>query len=455
MEVTTRPSNRRRTAQKDRIAVIGAGIAGLSAAWLLSRDHKVSLFEANDYAGGHSHTLDVEIADVRFPVDTGFIVYNPQNYPNLTALFDLLHVPTSPSRMSFSVSLEGGRFEYAGGTPLGLIAQPANLVNPTYWQMLAGIVRFYMASSRYIGDRRFRHMTLGQLLAHQGYSAAFVDRHLAPMGAAIWSSDCEHILDFPARQFIRFFDNHGLTRFAGRPEWRTVAGGSRRYVDLIIGTLRDRVHLSAPVARVTHDALGTLLHFHDRQAMRFDQVVFACHADQALRLIEQPDPALQQALGAVRYRDSRVVLHTDIRQMPRRRLAWASWNFIDDGTGACMVSYWMNRLQPLPVETPVIVTLNPRRAIDPRLVLAELSYSHPVMDTEARRAQQRIWQMQGNSDFWFCGAWLGDGFHEDGIQAGLATAEMLGGRARPWQLPGQNRRIGLPDTLSQWKNLAA
>ena len=438
-----------------RIAVIGSGISGLSAAWLLNRDHRVSVFEANDYPGGHSHTVDVSVGGREFAVDTGFIVYNPTNYPNLTALFDLLGVHTSPSNMSFAVSLDQGRFEYAGGTPLGLVARLANLVSPPFWRMLAGIVRFYHNSTRYGHDAKFADLTLGELLARQGYSRDFIERHLAPMGAAIWSSDCDSILDFPAQPFIRFFDNHGLTRFVGRPGWRTVTGGSRRYVDRLISDLREPVQLSTPVTAVTRGQRNATLRFGDGHEEVFDQVVFACHADQALALMTNPDAAQARALSNLRYCDNRVVLHTDTSLMPSRRLAWASWNFIQ-GTGQqCMVSYWMNRLQPLPVTQPVIITLNPQRPVDPDLVLGQFDYAHPVMDSSALSARQQVWQLQGRGNTWFCGAWLGDGFHEDGIQSGLAVAEMLGGHPRPWYIPGQNRRIGLEDMLLSRQELAA
>lgn len=445
--IETIANRQQATGGRRRIAVVGAGISGLSAAWLLSQHHRVTLFEANDYPGGHSHTVDVDIDRKTFPVDTGFIVYNPVNYPNLTALFRLLDVPTASSNMSFSVSLDQGRFEYAGGTPFGLMAQPANLVRPAFWQMLAGIARFYRRSRRYTLDTALADMTLGELLAQQGYSPAFILYHLAPMGAAIWSSDRDSILDFPARSFMRFLDNHGLTRFVGRPAWRTVTGGSRGYVERITDSFRDCIRLSLPVKKISHAHQGVTLHFHDRSSMAFDQVVLACHADQALALIEGPSAAQREALGAFEYRNNPVVLHADPAQMPKRRLAWASWNFIEGEGNTCMVSYWMNRLQPLPVDTPVIVTLNPQRDINPAFILGEFDYAHPVMNQRALQARQSVWRLQGKGNLWFCGAWLGDGFHEDGIQSGLAVAELLGGEPRPWQLPGQNGRIGLADTI--------
>lgn len=437
--------------QPKRIAVIGSGIAGLSAAWLLSRNHHVTVYEANDYIGGHSNTVDVTVGGTTFPVDTGFIVFNPQNYPNLTALFDKLDVPTTKTDMSFSVSVDDGGFEYAGGDGAGLLAQKSNLLRPRFWSMVRGILRFYKAADAYCCDPELERMTLRALLAHDGYSQAFIEDHLAPMGAAIWSSNSQDILEYPAASFLRFFMNHGLVQLKDRPQWRTVTGGSREYVKRLVAGLKTPVKLKTPVAFVEEQGTAVTIGTEDQGSADYDEVVFACHSDQALRLIKNPSRAQQAVLGDLRYSKNHVVLHTDTSLMPKRRAAWASWNYVErrreaNQTGPA-VSYWMNSLQPLPTKTPVIVTLNPDRAIDPDKVLGSYDYEHPIFDQAALAAKAKVWDLQGGARMWFAGAYLGDGFHEDGIQAGLAVAEMLGGARRPWSRPAQNARIGFGDRL--------
>jgi predicted NAD/FAD-binding protein len=440
------PSNKK-------IAIIGTGIAGLSAAWTLHKHNDLTIFEANDYIGGHSHTVDVTVDQVRFPVDTGFIVFNPQNYPNLVSLFDHLDVPTTPTDMSFSASMDDRSFEYAGGTNTGLLAQPTNLLRPRFWRMIKDILRFYRASEDLINDPSLINLSLRQLLARDGYSKAFIEDHLAPMGAAIWSSNSQDILDYPALSFLKFFRNHGLTQLSDRPAWRTVTGGSREYVDRLTAEFSDRIYLSTPVASVTKVKQGVEITTQDGSRQSFDEVIFACHSDQALRLIENPTTDQASVLGNLTYCTNEVVLHTDVTSMPKRRAAWASWNYLEAPSGdartseAPAVSYWMNQLQQLPVDTPVIVTLNPNRAIDPGKVLGRYEYDHPVFDMASLEARRRVWPLQGRDNMWFCGAYLGDGFHEDGIQAGLAVAELLGGVARPWHVAGQNERVGLKDML--------
>ncbi len=433
------------------IAVIGTGIAGLSCAWLLNKSANITLYEANDYIGGHSNTVDIVVGGKTIPVDTGFIVYNPTNYPNLTALFDMLDVPTKGTDMSFSVSLDDGRFEYSGGDGFGLLAQPMNLLRPRFWKMISGILRFYKMSDAFLAESDGEDISLRDLLSRHGFTEAFIKDHLAPMGAAIWSSNCDDILDYPAASFLRFFKNHGLVQLTDRPAWRTVMGGSREYVRRLTAPFGDKIRLSDPVEQVRK--LGSKLELITRTGERalYDHVVFACHSDQALRLIDQPDGKAAGALSAMRYSRNQVALHSDISLMPRRKAAWASWNYIErrdmGHTAGPAVSYWMNRLQHLDTDHPVIVTLNPDRDIRRDLVHGWYDYEHPVFDRASHAARQQLWASQGTDNMWFCGAYLGDGFHEDGIQAGLAVAELLGGVSRPWFRPGQNVRIGLADTL--------
>jgi len=442
---------------KQNIAIIGSGISGLSAAWLLSKQHNVTIFEANDYIGGHSATVDIDVGGKSIPVDTGFIVYNAPNYPNLTALFQALDVTTQDTDMSFSASIKGGAFEYAAGNDLrGLFAQKTNLFKPRFWRMLRDLFRFYKNAPDYLASEDFADFTLGDLLKHDKYSEAFIKDHLGPMGAAIWSSDATEILDYPAQSFLKFFQNHGLLERQNKPQWRTVIGGSREYVNKITTGFKDNIRLNTPALKIIPKAGGVDIK-SSTGLESFDQVVLACHADQALALL--PENMLEQKsiLKQLPYRMNKVVLHSDTTLMPRRRKAWASWNYIartreDD---APAVSYWMNRLQHLPTDVPVIVTLNPNGPIDPDKILGEYNYSHPTFNFEALKAKQAVWSFQGEQNIWYCGAYLGDGFHEDGIQSGLAVAELLGGTTRPWHKQNQNARIGLRDTLTSNVKIAA
>ncbi|MCK0070880.1 NAD(P)/FAD-dependent oxidoreductase [Kordiimonas laminariae] len=434
----------------NRIAVVGSGISGLSAAWHLARSHDVTLYEANDYLGGHTHTVEITVDGVKFPVDTGFIVFNPQNYPNLTAFFDHLGIETRETDMSFSASIDDGNFEYAGGDGGGLLAQPSNVLLPKFWSMISGILKFYRRSDRYAEDSAFNDLTLGELLEREKYSKAFIEGHLAPMGAAIWSSDNSNILKYPAKSFLKFFNNHGLTRITNRPVWRTVVNGSVSYVRAIEKKLSgiSDIRLNAGVEKVTSEG-GKVCVFSQGKSEIFDQVVLACHSDQARNLLKGFDH-FQDLLRPLRYSENTVVLHSDLSLMPKRKKAWASWNYIGR-TGAHTqrpaISYWMNQLQDLPVKTPVIVTLNPDRPIDPDLTYGTFEYDHPVFDQAALAAKGDVWSSQGHDNIWLAGAYLGDGFHEDGIQSGLAVAEMISGCRRPWSCKDQNKRIGLPNLI--------
>ena len=412
-----------------RIAVVGSGIAGLGSALLLTRQgHAVTLFEAAREPGGHAHTLDVTLDGRTFPVDIGFLVFNDRTYPRLTRLFDELGVASVPSDMSFSVRNDRAGLEWAGTTIGTLFAQPRNLLRPAYWRMIADIVRFNREATSLQTGGRVWSVTLGEYLDAESYSQAFRDWYLVPMAAAIWSSPARDILDFPLPSFVRFCHNHGLLSIADRPLWRTVAGGSREYVARIVARLDD-VRVASPVKRVRRLAAGVEIDTAARSAERFDGVVLACHSDQALALLADPSHDEARLLAAVRYQPNRVILHTDTKLLPRSRRVWSSWNYLtaEDPRGErpVAVSYLINRLQPLPTTTPVIVTLNPPFEPDSRLVIAEHDYAHPLLDTKAVTAQRSIAFMQGRRRTWYAGAWLGHGFHEDGLASAHAVAESV------------------------------
>lgn len=430
--------------RKLHIAVVGAGAAGLSAAWLLSRTHRVTLIEKDDRLGGHAHTASLE-ARGGPNVDTGFIVYNEPCYPNFTAWMRELDVATEGSDMSFAVSRDDGRFEYAGGPPLGLLAQPGLPLKPRFWRMLRDLVRFYREAPGDIPPDSTE--TLGQYLATRGYSQDFLDDHLLPFGAAVWSTSRDSMLDYPAAAFIRFCENHGLLKLTNRPQWRTVSGGSVSYVKAVHAALLANggaVRTDFSVSRVQRDADGVTVHSRDGDALVADHVVLASHADQSLQCLEDPDALEQELLQPFAYESNLAILHTDIRFLPRRRRAWCSWNYVER-SGAdpsrVSVSYWMNRLQNLPGPTEYIVTLNPAEPPEPSRILRTSRYEHPVFTAETWLAQQRLWSLQGRRRTWFCGSYFGAGFHEDAVQSGLAVAEQLGGAQRPWRLADPSSRI--------------
>ncbi|QKV20496.1 FAD-dependent oxidoreductase [Oricola thermophila] len=428
-----------------KIAVVGSGIAGLSAAWLLSRKHNVTLYEANDRLGGHTNTLDVDTPEGRVAVDTGFIVYNRQNYPNLSALFDRLGVATNETEMSFAFSLGNGAYEYSGSGVHGFFGQWRNTVSRRHWRLLRDISRFFSTARARI-ETLPSDMSLGDFLHSEGYSPWFVTDHIVPMGAAIWSTNARDMLRFPARSFVDFYDNHGMLQFAQPAYWRTVTGGSRNYVARLIADSDMEIVSGAAVRRLVRHSDYVLVCDERGVSRPFDHVVIASHADQALAMLDRPDDAEAKILSGFRYQDNLAVLHRDRRWMPRRRRLWSSWNYIasaDPGEGLC-VTYWMNRLQRLDTKTDLFVTLNPTAPIHAKAVDAEIPYRHPVFDGRSARAQREMWSIQGSRRTWFCGSYLGYGFHEDGIQSGLAVAEMLGGTRRPWDVENESGRLSLP-----------
>ncbi len=413
------------------IAVVGSGIAGLGAAWALSRNHRVTVYEEALRLGGHARTVHVDDGDRSVPVDTGFIVYNERNYPNLVQLFEFLGVATEPSEMSFSVSMGGGRFEYRARA-LGLLGQPSNLADRGYRRMITDIVRFSREASR-LGT--VRPETTCEFLDREGYSQSFRRDFLLPMVACIWSSNLETMLEYPAPSLIRFLDNHGLLNVLERPAWRTVTGGSREYVARLSASVADRVRLGTAVSSIERsddhvvvaDTLGGL--------ETFDQVVLATHADTSLRILG-PDASAgeRDILSAFRYQENRAVVHRDPAMMPMRRRLWSSWNYLAEDRAAAArdrvsVSYWMNRLQNLNTRLPVLVTLNPVR--EPRGTWSEQTFRHPQFDASAVAAQDGIPSLQGRRRTWYCGSYLGYGFHEDALRAGLEVAAALGSPP-PW-----------------------
>lgn len=435
---------RRRAPEKSLdIAVVGSGISGLSAAWLLSKRNRVVLYEADNRLGGHSHTADA----AGLAVDTGFIVFNESTYPNLTALFDHIGVATKQSDMSFAVSLDDGRLEYSGTGLLGLFAQGRNAISPRFWLMLRDLVRFYRQAPRNVAALGM--MTLDEYLDAAGYGDGFRNDHLYPMAAAIWSTPAAKIGAYPAATFIRFCETHGLLKLIGRPIWRTVAGGSRCYVRVLAGAIPEVVS-NYPIKTIVRTAKGAEIIGLDGHRRHFDHVVIATHADQALKMLADPSSEERRLLGAFDYIANDTVLHSDTRLMPQRRRVWSSWNYMtrDDLDGRRLaVTYWMNRLQGIESDRPLFVTLNPHREIAPEAVLRRVSYSHPRFDARAMQAQKQLWSLQGRRNTWFCGAYFGAGFHEDGLQAGLAVAEALGGVRRPWTVADESGRIHVHDTV--------
>ena len=425
------------------IAVIGTGIAGMAAAWLLESRHSVTVFEQNSWIGGHSHTVNVPSSRGPIGVDTGFIVYNEVSYPNLVAMFDHLDVPTKHSEMSFSASLEQGGFEYAGTDLNGLFGQRRNIVRPRFWRMVKDIVRFYREAPAVLDSAFDPELSLGQYLEREGYDQRFVDDHLLPMGAAIWSTTAAEIAAYPAQAFIRFFQSHGLLSLKDRPQWWTVDGGSREYVRRLTESYRDRIRLVG-VRNVVRQVDKVIVIDHDGDISSYDHVVFASHADETLGMLSDATAEECRLLGAWKYTENRAILHSDPSLMPKRRRVWSSWNFLEgtDNARLC-VTYWMNRLQTLETEEPLFVTLNP--TLEPRAetIHNECKYTHPYFDQAALASQRELWSLQGCRRTWFCGSYFGYGFHEDALQSGLAVAEQLGGVRRPWRVSAESGRIPL------------
>jgi uncharacterized protein len=422
--------------EKRRIAIVGAGVSGLVAASELQRaGHAIDVFEGGPYAGGHTNTVEVETPGGRWAVDTGFIVFNDRNYPNFERMLSELGIPSQPTNMSFSVS-DGRGFEWGTRSPRALFARPGHVLDPQFHRMLLDLVRFNRDAQRLVG-RIGEGPSLRRFLADGDYSDYFVERLLVPQASAVWSADPDELWTFPARFLAEFFDNHGVLQLFGRPAWRTVSGGSRRYVEALIAPFRDRVHLRTPVRRVLRhsDSVEILL---DGSSESFDEVVFAVHSDQALRMLADPSRAEEEVLGAIPYQCNETVLHTDASLMPRRRSAWASWNYhlTEEPSGRTTVTYDMNRLQSLEADPGFLVTLNRTEAIDPKAVVRRVDYAHPVFTPEGVRAQSRWAEISGSRRTHYCGAYWRWGFHEDGVWSALRASRALGGRG-PLAEPGE------------------
>lgn len=410
-----------------KIAIVGSGIAGNVVAHRLQREHDITVYEAASHIGGHTHTHSVEQAGHRYEVDTGFIVFNDRTYPNFIALLQELGVTSQESSMSFSVRNEASGLEYNGTTINSLFAQRRNLLRPSFLGTVCDILRFNREAPALLAEPG-GELPLGEMLVRGRYSRAFIDHYIIPMGAAIWSTDPASMFNFPARFFVRFLHNHGMLTVNDRPVWRTIRGGSARYVEKLTAPFRDRIRLNAPVEWIRRQPGGVIIKVRGTEAQHYDAVFLACHSDQALRLLADPSGKEREVLGAVPYQTNEAVLHTDTRLLPRRRLAWAGWNYhvLPPGHGPIALTYNMNILQRLDAPTPFLVTLNRSDAIDPARIIKRMTYEHPLFTPASVAAQARQRELNGAGGTYYCGAWWGNGFHEDGVvsaQRALADFE--------------------------------
>lgn len=427
-----------------RIAVVGAGIAGLAAARTLARTARVTLYEAGDHFGGHTHTVDVTLGGRTYGVDTGFLVFNERNYPQLAALFAELGVATAPADMSFSAQIPSAGIEWSSASFGAIFAQRSNLLRPAFWNMLGEILRFNRIATRLLQRPGARNRAVledgvGDFLDAHRFSSGFRDWYFLPMVGSIWSCPTEQMLRFPLATLLRFCANHGLLQITGRPQWRSVWGGASTYVDKMLDAIPD-ARLATPVRRVKRLPVGGADVATASGSEHFDAVVLACHSDQSLALLADPSDEEREVLGAIRWQRNRAILHTDARVLPERKAAWAAWNYERSGDSAARensvcLHYLINRLQPLPFDVPVIVSLNPLFEPASALVQGEFHYAHPVFDRRAIAAQARLAALQGRSDTWYCGAWTGHGFHEDGLVSALAVCRALAGAASPPAAP--------------------
>lgn len=427
MRETTFQAPSARLGGRPRIAVIGAGVSGLTAAHRLASTHEVSVFESEPRLGGHSSTIFVETDSGAQPIDTGFIVFNDRNYPNFNELLDEIGAEHVPSSMSFSVSDESGDFEYAGSSPNALYATRSNIVNPRFHRMIGELVRFNREAKRFVRSGANDDISLREYLAVGGYSEFFVERLIVPQVSAVWSADPAQLYEFPARIVFQFFDNHGILELTGRPQWRTIKGGSTEYVKKLTAAFDDGIHTGVAAEAVRRGENGVAIKLSNGAEAVFDEVVIATHSDQALELLVDPTEAERGILGAIPYVDNDVVLHTDTTLLPRRRAARSSWNFhlLDQPRDRTTVTYWMNNLQPIPGDVDYCVTLNLSDKIDPSEVICEQNFSHPVFTAAGLEAQQRHHEISGVNRTHYCGAYWRWGFHEDGVWSGIRAAAAI------------------------------
>lgn len=412
-----------------KIAIIGSGISGLSCGYLLAKQHQLSVFEAGPTIGGHTATKDVEIDGQHYAIDTGFIVFNDWTYPNFIRLMDEIGVQSKDTEMSFSVSCQLSGLEYGGSNLNTLFAQRSNLLKPSYYKMLADIMRFNKQAIEDLEQQRIDPaMTLAQYLELKGYGQMFAKKYLIPMGSAIWSASTEVMFNFPLLFFVRFFKNHGLLSVNNRPQWRVIKGGSGQYLKPLSESFSDRIRTNCAVQSVTRTANGVQLTLPDGSIEDFDEVVFACHSDQALALLSDPTEQEQQVLGAMPYQSNDVVLHTDETLLPAKQLAWSSWNYQlkSEQQEQATLTYNMNILQGIESDTTFCVTLNATEDIDPDKILGRYQYSHPVFSLASVAATERWGEINGVNKSWFCGAYWANGFHEDGASSGIRVAKALG-----------------------------
>ncbi len=420
---------------RQNVAVVGSGISGLAAAWFLSQQHSVTLIEKDDKLGGHTNTLNIEVDGHTQAVDTGFIVFNRPNYPNLTAMFKHLNIPTIETEMSFSASIDQGRVEYSGNNLNTLFAQRRNLLSFAHWRMIRQILRFNSQAKKDLKTPTKLTMPLGEYLQKHNFSQRMQDYYLLPMAAAIWSCPVKTMMKFPVGSFLRFFENHGLLNIEDRPQWETVSGGAQKYIDAIMQQDLFDVKLSSAVKSVYKTDSGVDLLLKSGEVLNFDQVVFASHGDQTYQMLS---PELKQHFSVLKnfkYQHNVAYLHQDTKLMPKRKLAWASWNYLRNTQHAeerVAVTYWMNLLQSIDTPTPLLVTLNPDQAPDADKTYKKIDYEHPVFDEPAMQAQSMIRPLQGDNNIWFCGAYLGYGFHEDGLNSAVELAR-LWHIALPWE----------------------
>ncbi|MHC0042111.1 NAD(P)/FAD-dependent oxidoreductase [Vibrio campbellii] len=416
-------------AGRKKIAIVGTGISGLTCGYYLHKEHDVTLFEANDYIGGHTATIDVSVDGKDYAIDTGFIVYNDRTYPNFIKMMNEIGVEGLPTQMSFSVRNDGNGLEYNGHTVSTLFAQKRNWANPKFYRFISEILRFNKLAKSFANDKSTDSQTLGAFLDEHDFSPFFTDNYILPMGAAIWSSTLADMRAFPLMFFLRFFLNHGLLDITNRPQWYVIKGGSRSYIGPLTKGFADNIRLNSPVEKVIRTDNGVGIEVHG-ETHWFDDVIFACHSDQAMRMLGDISSTEQEILGDMAYQANEVVLHTDIGLLPKRKAAWAAWNYLLDGSQEEQerlpsLTYNMNILQHIQSEHAFCVTLNSTKKINPNKILRSFTYHHPVFTTESIAAQQRKDEVQGKQSTWFCGAYWYNGFHEDGVRSALDVVQGL------------------------------